>query len=861
METVKIQIATVGADQAAKQTKTLREQIKDLRNELAGLTEGTDEYNAKVKELGDLMHQQSEITNQARMATEDYGQTLSNITRISAGVVGAFTAIQGAMNLLGTENEDAQEAIKTMTSLMGIIQGLTAIDQASKAFQGLVTRIKLATTNTREHTQSLQQNSTAAKTDAANLTTAATATTAQSVAAGTATKMTNGLSLGFKKLGLSIKSFMMSNPFTLIILGATALISVITTLINKTKEEKEALKELAREAELNDIKNSVTYGTGEMEDAKRRRGRGYAEGSIITGYAFQNNNQIKKELENQEALLSMLKRKTEQGEWISPGYLEELEKITGGETDLLAIEKALVNVRRDLNAINLKNKDAELANTQSRLDAELAKKEKDQDEKEIEHLKTLKNELENDIKDKENALADLQTWENEIYKKRKAEKDKQQQDEDNEAKERKQKQLNDLKDQLSLELLMNERAYKANEISLEEYNDKAIEIRNNYLERLKKWIKRWGENEKDYKLTIEQTNDQIIASERATLEEMLRIRELENDPTNAINTRNAQQSVEQAKQAAEARKKSEDAILAQSVEYTEKANELYNASMLRKMILIDKWGKAELDAQHQIEMELLNEQMEAQRGQEQQLEQTYQQQIADQEAITQAKSDALDEQYTNGLMSEQAYLEAIEQLWNEHYQKLDEMEAEHITNTAEIQEEQANTMLEIQQKEFDYEKAKWEERKTLVQNYYSAFTQIVGGIQGLLTELQGAYKEDSKEYENIAEANIIISGITGALEAFQSAMSLGFPYNLIVGGIMSGISIATTTAALNNLKSKKLSSSAQKASISMSPYETISTETGANIEGSISDTRVTVLESDIAETTDRVNVAEQEAQF
>lgn len=275
---VKIQIAAVGTQQATQQTKTLREQIKDLRNELAQLTKGTEEYNQKAQELGNVMHQQQVIMEDARYATEDYGATLSNLTRIGAGVAGSFAAVQGVMNLMGASTEDAQKAIQTMTSMLGMIQGLTALDQASKAFNGFLTRIKNATTATREHTVSMQQNSTAAKADAASMTTAATATQAQGVAAGTATKMTNGLSLGFRNLGRAIKSFMMSNPFTLILLGATALISVISNLISKTKEEAEELRKMQLEAQQATVDANNAYinaqtGTNLTSEEKLSAGR------------------------------------------------------------------------------------------------------------------------------------------------------------------------------------------------------------------------------------------------------------------------------------------------------------------------------------------------------------------------------------------------------------------------------------------------------------------------------------------------------------------------------------------------------------------------------------------------------------
>lgn len=237
---VNIEVASVGVSKATKETKTLREQIKDLKNEMANLTQGTEEYNKAAQELGNLMHQQAEISGDAKRAMEDYGQTLTNISSISAGVVGSFSAMNGVMNLIGSSSEESLEAIKKMQSLMAIVQGLSSMDAAEKAFRGLWVRIKAVTSARKADTQAEIANTAATKAN----------TTAMKAQSTTAVVLRAGLAkaaLGFKALGAAIKSFMLSNPLTAVLLAVTAIISGVTTLISKFKDAKEQAREMAKE--------------------------------------------------------------------------------------------------------------------------------------------------------------------------------------------------------------------------------------------------------------------------------------------------------------------------------------------------------------------------------------------------------------------------------------------------------------------------------------------------------------------------------------------------------------------------------------------------------------------------------------
>ena len=134
-----INIKTQGAE---KNVKTLKQQIKELREQMALLEKGTVEYDKASQKLADLNQKQIEIAEAMKFSNRDLGQTLSNLTSVASGVVGAISSVNGVMSLMGADSEEAQKAMVRIQSLMSIIQGMGAIDTAIKALKGLTVAFK-----------------------------------------------------------------------------------------------------------------------------------------------------------------------------------------------------------------------------------------------------------------------------------------------------------------------------------------------------------------------------------------------------------------------------------------------------------------------------------------------------------------------------------------------------------------------------------------------------------------------------------------------------------------------------------------------------------------------------------------------
>lgn len=874
-ETVKISIATVGTDKAVKDTKSLKQQIRELRDELGNLTQGTDEYNQKVQELGNLMHQQREITEQAKRATEDYGQTLNNLSTVASGVVGSITAVQGVMSLLGTENEDATKTIKTMTSLMGILQGLSALDACEKTMGRMWTNMKKLTTATNQENVEMKVNTVEAGKNAGAMAGAAAATKAQGVAAATTTKGVGLLTIGFKNLGRAIKAFMVSNPFTLILLGLTTAITLVERWISKTKEEEEEMKKLRYESQKTayELATSVIKGDrgetsyDEVDQQVLGRRAFEKDNPKMLGIPFMIDPKNLDEMRQYNDTLLQIKQRLQE--------LEEQDKKFTLEYKLqydymLQYEKAIKGaiIRATQASAALKKMDSERAT--------LSEEERNRAKEDIKQLNADLDGYYSDyfglIQTAKKYLAD-EKKEVEAAQKERTAKYKEWQDG--------QRKL--LDDEYNRQKTEADNQYKAGLISAEDYYNKLKKIEDDYLKSYIDNKKRIGLTQKEEEVFTEAYRSKIIDINKSLQAELRRICEKQNDIEAQIKANNLELETERAEETLR-RSQQDQQALAGNDNYYEREFEFAEAWIGKKLELIqqaeDQQYQIEYEANQkhlQLQIERLQkdmefaqeqkrindenedltygdnvEQLQMQKEAELQIMQTYAEQTkATEEQIAQRRTEI-----------EEEYDTKLEQLRVQHLQNLEQIENDYITDRADSEYQLSEYIYQLHENEYNHEVEMFQKKQQLTRTYLSAFSTMVGGVQGLLSELQGAYEQGSKQYEAIEEANIIMSGITGALQAWQSGMAAApAPWNLAIAAAMSGISVATTIAALANLKNKKLSTSASQASLNITPYETVATETGAELNGQIQDTRVIVVESDIEDVARRVFVAESEASF
>ena len=275
-EATKMEQAAAAAQNTAQSHVSLRSRIRELREEMALYREQfgdqTDKYREMSAELGRLQDIQGDIQAQGSILSNDQAQFQGIISGLN-GVVGGFTAAQGAVALFAGENENLQKIMLKVQSLMSITMGL----QQVSATLNKDSAFRLATVNSlREWWNKLlaigrgeQIASTAATVADTTATTASTVATTANTAAQTASNSAKTASVGastgaaaaqgvqtasavagtaaniglagaFRMVGAAIKSIPV---FGWILAGISALIALVSHFVGKANEAKKAAEE------------------------------------------------------------------------------------------------------------------------------------------------------------------------------------------------------------------------------------------------------------------------------------------------------------------------------------------------------------------------------------------------------------------------------------------------------------------------------------------------------------------------------------------------------------------------------------------------------------------------------------------
>src|SRR5574344_48595 len=106
-----VTVVKLDTSKAINSLKSLRTELKNVKDAMTNLEEGSDAFQQAANKAGELKHQIDEINESVRGASADFGDMLSNATQVTNGIIGGFTAAQGAMNLFGMESENVTKAI------------------------------------------------------------------------------------------------------------------------------------------------------------------------------------------------------------------------------------------------------------------------------------------------------------------------------------------------------------------------------------------------------------------------------------------------------------------------------------------------------------------------------------------------------------------------------------------------------------------------------------------------------------------------------------------------------------------------------------------------------------------------------
>jgi hypothetical protein len=127
--TIELEVKESGFDQVTEKTKTLKQQLKEMKEQLGTMDEGSEGFKELVAEAGKLQDKIGDLNQQVKNFASDTGKVDVALGGLSA-VTGGFEAVQGAMGLVGSENENLQKTMLKVQSAMALANGVQQVQNA-----------------------------------------------------------------------------------------------------------------------------------------------------------------------------------------------------------------------------------------------------------------------------------------------------------------------------------------------------------------------------------------------------------------------------------------------------------------------------------------------------------------------------------------------------------------------------------------------------------------------------------------------------------------------------------------------------------------------------------------------------------
>ena len=258
METIDIQIKS-NAPEVITETKSLREQVRELRKDMESCEVGSDEYNAALARLAQTTHDLREQQEAVKNSAGDLGTVLNNLQGVGTGIAAGFSSINAVMTLTGSNTENLQKTMVQLQAGIALVQGMKGLEGLGKKFNNLITSVKSFIVTTKAQT-------------AANK-----ALAASNTATGVTT---NFVSTAFKGLKQALISSGIGGIVVLVgtlITAMTALVGIIRKNLQVQNEYKDANEQLNKAFDAqnehlnNEIKLMTASGASQQEIIKEKQ--------------------------------------------------------------------------------------------------------------------------------------------------------------------------------------------------------------------------------------------------------------------------------------------------------------------------------------------------------------------------------------------------------------------------------------------------------------------------------------------------------------------------------------------------------------------------------------------------------------
>ena len=341
--------------------QALREANAELINAQANFGDYSKEAIEAAKRVAELKDRISEARETADLF--DPGKKFQALAGAATAVAGGFTAVQGALGLIGVESEEVEKSLLKVQSALALSQGLSTITDSIKDFERLGKVIQNTTVFQAGYNFVMGQKVAVQQADTATTIASTVATKAQAAATNTATVATTGSSVAMKVLRGAILAT-----------GIGALVVALGLVIANFDKIKKAVLDtfpgLGKFASfIGNIITKVTDFVGVTSDATRaldklekttKRGNESIEAriKILTAQGGKEKEIFELSKKQGEAEINFLRAKLKTKEGLNA---EELKKFRDLKTEQAVLD-AQENKRREDNAKQAGEKSREISN-------------------------------------------------------------------------------------------------------------------------------------------------------------------------------------------------------------------------------------------------------------------------------------------------------------------------------------------------------------------------------------------------------------------------------------------------------------------------------------------------------------------
>ena len=246
--------------QTEKSSEDMRKRIRELRKEFYSLEEGTEEYNKVLAELSKLQLDYSDQTIVMRNSANDLGQRLTNLVKVSGDLMSGFSAVQGVMGLLGIESDGFERTLIRLQSAMAIVQGLEGLEGMIDHMKALRASFSGITKPVASFIAAISNWVKFGKASVDTTRAQAAANTTLATTSNTAAAATTALSTAMRVL----RTALISTGIGALVVGVGALISKLVEWRSASKETEDANAQL--QATFESLNSSIDQGYEKMED-------------------------------------------------------------------------------------------------------------------------------------------------------------------------------------------------------------------------------------------------------------------------------------------------------------------------------------------------------------------------------------------------------------------------------------------------------------------------------------------------------------------------------------------------------------------------------------------------------------------